>query len=106
MFLTAPLHLHVLEGGVAMRSREEERVQNGAGPGPRRGDVRIMDCVRFFQLGGASVALLTVSGAGQPAGDVFAARENILNDVCTISICQTLVPSAADGSRWWQILGS
>lgn len=28
--------------------------------GPRRGDVRIMDTVRFFQLGGAAVTLLTV----------------------------------------------
>lgn len=32
-----------------------------AAPGHRYGDVRIMDCVRFFQLGGASVTLLTVS---------------------------------------------
>jgi hypothetical protein len=45
------------------RSREEERVPQSsvAAPGHRCGDVRIMDCVRFFQLGGASVTLLTVS---------------------------------------------
>ena len=44
-------------------SREEERVPQSsmAAPGHRYGDVRIMDCVRFFQLGGASVTLLTVS---------------------------------------------
>lgn len=41
-------------------SREEERAIT-AEAGPRRGDVRIMDCVRFFQLGGATVTLLTVS---------------------------------------------
>jgi len=42
-------------------SAEEEMVQPGTTAfGPRRGDVRIMDTVRFFQLGGADVTLLTV----------------------------------------------
>lgn len=55
------LFLYVSNSYMHLCSREEERVQNGAAElGPRRGDVRIMDCVRFFQLGGAKVTLLTV----------------------------------------------